>query len=72
MRSEPLPARTRAVALSLMGLHSVGLEQDRVSEPPVGEHSVSRVRSLRPNLQTVPPPVGEEERMAGGMACLEH
>ncbi len=44
----------------------------RVSEPPAGEHCVSRVRSSRPSLQTVPPPVGEEERMAGGMACLEH
>jgi hypothetical protein len=33
-----------ATAVSLMGLHPVGLQQDRVSEPPAGEHCLSRVR----------------------------
>ena len=58
--------------MSLMGLHPVVDSMIRVSEPPAGEHSVSRVRFSRPSLQTVPPPVGEEKRMAGGMACREH
>jgi hypothetical protein len=33
-----------------MGLHP---EQERVSEPPAGEHCVSRARSSRPTLRPV-------------------
>ena len=44
------------------------LQQDRVSEPPAGEHCVPG-RCIETHAQTVPPPVREEKRMAGGMAC---
>ena len=37
--------------LSLMGLHPVVCSRIRVSEPPAGEHFVSRVRSSSPMNQ---------------------
>jgi hypothetical protein len=54
VRRSPWCRRSRRLAVSLMGCIRSSCSSIRMSEPPVGEHSVSRVRPLRPSLQTCP------------------
>ena len=47
-----------------MGVHPVVWPQDQMSEPPAGQHCVSRVRLSRPTLQIVPLFIGDDRAEA--------
>jgi len=55
-----------------MGLHPVGLQQDRVSEPPAGEHCLSRVRWSRPTLRPCPRRCARRSGWPVGWRAMEH